>query len=222
MCPYSASTQPLSRRTPCLAHFSVFPIPNPPFISILFTKMWMTGVLQDQEWKLCHTACISTPQPSPHSTHPTLGIPWSGANGWAGAKAYNFLSSIALCLIRLGSQVYLTWPQLLVVTPSSALDINWAQRAQRLDSFRDEPMLTELKPTCIVDYAMQYPVVVLLHKEISKKITRELVLFFSHKGLPKELLFLWVIFLSDVCWLLQIKQIHTCISYTNWNSGGAL
>lgn len=66
----------------------------------------------------------------------------------------------------------------------------------------------------IMDYATCYPKVGPLRKVTSEKIDRELVLLFSHVGLPKDLLtYQGTPFISklmaDVCQLLQVRQLHT-------------
>lgn len=61
-----------------------------------------------------------------------------------------------------------------------------------------------------------YPEAVLLRKATSKNIAQDLVLLFSHMGLPSELLtdqgtpFMSKL-MADVYWLLQVNQICTLV-----------
>lgn len=74
----------------------------------------------------------------------------------------------------------------------------------------------------IINYATWYPEAVPLWKATSKNIARELVLLFSSVGLPKDLLtdqdmpFVSKL-ISDVCWLLQVKQLRTSMYHPQTN-----
>lgn len=68
----------------------------------------------------------------------------------------------------------------------------------------------------IVDYTTGYPETVPLWKATSKYIAAELVLLFSCVGLPKDILIdqdmhFVSSLMTDVCWLLQVKQVCTSV-----------